>query len=382
MSVDDRELLRYTAYKNVEKLLSLKHLSGIFLRWEDISEIKMKQYKDECCCQGAWPPDELFEIIYGAEEATIVRRVIAERSQPGGPADERYLSALGRELEFDSDKFRSLLRTDFGALLDFYHIYHGYDGVLKGGRDRAFSSILLSNAVLPYLFKDKYKSYISEWRLMLNLEALKIYKEVIAEKQRELENRFSAIPNIKVVPFLYEEADHKAISGKIILTFYAEIRSCEYLRDIFQKYRDYGKYGDYPTVISSLKELHENYRAEDLERLQIAHPELYWKRIIYDIDEELLENNVVLLLSPAELGYDSTEFPGKLECDCKHSFDFGIDYYYTQIKPLSDPNYNVEFNALGNFDGLDEVKRLLKMPTRREPNYEPLSRVMFKVKNR
>ncbi|MFP3138184.1 MAG: hypothetical protein RXS42_08230 [Nitrososphaeria archaeon] len=375
MSIYDRELLRYTAYKNVEKLLDLKHLSGIFLRRGDIDEIKMKQYKDECCCQAEWSPDELFEKIYGAEEATIVRRVIAERSQPGGPADERYLSALGRELEFDSDKFRSLLRTDFGALMDFYHIYHGYDGVLKGGRDRAFGSILLSNAVLPY---HEHVEHEIGWRLMLNLEALRIYKEVIAEKQRELENRFHTIPNIKVIPFLYEESDHKTISGKIILTFYAEIRSCEYLRDIFKKYWD----GDRPTVIRSLKELHENYRMEDIDRFQKAHPEWYWKRIIYDIDEELLENNVILLLSPAELGYNNIEFPGKLECDCKHPFDFGIDYYYAQIKPLSDPNYNVEFNALGNFEGLDEVKRLLKMPTRREPNYEPLSRVMFKAKNR
>lgn len=354
MSVDDRELLRYTAYKNVEKLLDLKHLSGIFLRREDISEIKMKQYKDECCCQVEWSPDELFEKIYGAEEATIVRRIIAERSQPGDPADERYLSALGRELGFDSNKFRSLLRTDFGALLDFYHIYHGYDGVLKGGRDHAFDSILLSNAVLPYVERGTVRGW--GWRLMLNLEALKIYKEVIAEKQRELENRFRTIPNIKVIPFLYEEADHKTISGKIILTFYAEIRSCEYLNVMPSKY----------------------WTKQD-EKLRNTNPEwFHWKRIIYDIDEGLLENNVVLLLSPAELGYNGIEFPEKMECDCTH----GYYHYNVQIKPLSDPNYNVEFNALGNFEGLDEVKRLLKMPTRREPNYEPLSRVMFKVKNR
>jgi hypothetical protein len=110
---------------------------------------------------------------------------------------------------------------------------------------------------------------LSQLRLLVSQQAIDIFKDVIKNKEQLIKQKFKNIPNIEVIPFLYECDNSKNLTNKIIITFYAEERHFE-------------KYGK----DSNLKEW--------------GRPFSFGRE--YDIDENILLNdNIVLLLSPAEL---------------------------------------------------------------------------------
>ena len=350
----NKELFRYIGYQYIaEKLRDNPNyinnlLNGIYFNSDDIMRLELEKRKSQAFCQKSWYHGDLFKRIYGPVKTLIAEKTLKDLIARSGGIQGLYLifeQSIKKELEFNSLNFKNLLENNFNALIYFYQIYHGRDGILEKIKDDAFGKILETNAVLPS----------PRVGLLVSQQAIDIFKDVIKNKEQLIRQKFKNISNIEVIPFLYEYDNSKNLTNKIIITFYAEER-------------DFEKYGK----DSNLKEW--------------GQPFSFGRE--YDIDENILLNdNIVLLLSPAELGYniDNCKFD---EYNCQN---FSVSksgrtewWDIIKIKPLIDCNVNVEFNINNNLKLPTEVKNNLIKKIREMPtdDYKPLENAYLKIKNR
>jgi len=349
----NKELFRYIGYQYiVEKLRANPNyninnlLNGVYLNSDNIISLERDKGKSQAFCQKNWYYGDLFKKVYGPEKTLIAENTLKDLIARSGGIQGLYLifeQSIKKELEFDSLNFKNLLENNFNALIYFYQIYHGRDGILEKIKDDAFGKILETNAVLPSLLG-----------LLVSQQAIDIFKDVIKNKEQLIRQKFKNIPNIEVIPFLYEYDNLKNLANKIIITFYAEER-------YFEKY---GK-------DSNLKEWGQPFKvgAE------------------YDIDENILNYNIVLLLSPVELGYniDNCEFD-VYNCQISSVSKSGRTEWWdkTEITPLIECNVNVEFNVNNNLKLPTEIENNLVKKIHKKPThaYKPLEDAFFKIKNR
>jgi len=148
---------------------------------------------------------------------------------------------------------------------------------IEGSTPSDLKELLHTNAVL--LYKDK---------LSVRKEVKEVYDEVYREIEEKLKEKVRGIDNAFVLPF-YEREKLKELEGKIIISLHAED---------------------------------------------------WWSRKYYypAIKEDELEKNIVLLVSPKEIGFEV----GKLTADRERILEL--------------PDKNIEFNAIGEIENLDEIK--------------------------
>jgi len=268
----------------------------------------------------------LIDGIYGPHEYEIIKAKISKLTS----IDKHDLINV---LKFDERAFQNLLRNYWSSVVDFWRIYNG-DDALVSKKVNTLTELLKTNAIVPYeklLFREYFK---------INVKAIELFKNHLDALANEITKNVGNLDNVIIAPILRDKLqDLENLRRKIIITFFAEER-------------EVGK----------------------------SQEKKFYVEEEYDINEKILKENIVILLSPFELGYfqndkDETAFEEVREYN-EYNRELRAITYSCKAKQTGFYNMNVEFNAIGDVKNLDVVESRLKKAKLYKINkteYKPLS---------
>ncbi len=311
------EALKIWAYQNFNKIkdeLFEKFISEP--ESEESCDIELNSYYNN-----------LLTLIYQDKDQRSLINVELEKLK--SEKFDYYISEIAKLLKFRESEFERLLQESFTGLIDLYYIKEGQSGFIT--KSDALKKIFDANAVAA--------SLEGKGKLLINERAIRIFNEFLDKKKKEVLEKVKECNNVLVEP-IAKGLKNKNVQDKTIITFYADEREIETTK------------WD-PSTKTSVRVI----------------------KLEFDIDVELLKYNVVLLLSPVELGYLNNEENGEAlkERKCYKNYD-DIGPFQRTVRPLNDLEFNLEFNAIEDVEGLKCVKpKLNKVPYKKEDaTYIPL----------
>ncbi|MDP7982697.1 MAG: hypothetical protein RAK18_05910 [Conexivisphaerales archaeon] len=256
---------------------------------------------------------DLIDAIYGPGEYEIARAKLSKAQRSGIDVRDLVDAVRFREAEFSN-----LLRGCWACAVDFYRIYSG-DDALVSRKVNTLGALLRANAVVPSRKPEPPQ-------FMINVRAVELFRQHLNALAEEVYDRVGRPDNVVVAPILRDHLPGlESERGKIIITFLAEERK------VMRLVRD-----------------------------RKGRPDHVATEEEYDVGEGILRENVVILLSPLELGYQPNDADEVAFDEVREFSAFDRETrsltYGCEAKLSGLYNVNVEFNAIGDVRNLDKVE--------------------------